>query len=559
MYAGAAFLAWIGVAGCNNEVQQEQVNGKQAFALTATVDADTRTTVEGYSVLWSEGDKILVYGDNNARGVLELQASDAGKRTGTFGGALDGAADDLKYALYPAPAASNSTDIELPETYTYPYQSNSPMYAVFGADKSAISFNHLCGMLRVEILGIATAGEKTLTLSGSNIAGTATVTEASTGQLSLAISSGKNSITITIPDGQNGPVFDIPLPAGTYTDGISLALKEGDTEKVARRTTENFEIKKGYITEMPTFTYFSTDATTAPDLQVPEVIEATNFAEATLNDATKHYLVEGEGKDETTITLTDVKSVVAKSVAFSGVTLSSPKTLSIKAEQVTLENMALTGEQPKANGNAQLSINGAKQVTINGFDATKTGGYNVLEIGLNSTGEELPAEVNINNFNVPEESSISNNAILIFGTQDNAVVNLTNCHFNAVSNCLRISNKSNATGVKVNIKDCTCTQWENRTGYEEYKGFLILEDYTSKTETEAQTNNLFGPDKLTVTFDNVIGPNGKIDFTADPSQGAPFAAEADKNTKQTYYICLDNVAPYVVAWDATKYPTFIFK
>ena len=214
MYTGAMLCAMALMTGCSEEEQMAGQAQSGNFSVTATTGADTRTTADGYAVLWSENDAIYVYGEG-AQATLNLtDGKDTGK--GTFTGVIKGDAATLKYAVYPVPAITEaSKSISFPATYTYPYNSNSPMYAMFGTSKSNLSFSHLCGMMRLTINGIPADGAKTLTLtSGSDIAGAATLTEAAD-NLSLGSISGEGkTITITIPDGTTGTTFDIPLPAG---------------------------------------------------------------------------------------------------------------------------------------------------------------------------------------------------------------------------------------------------------------------------------------------------------------------------------------------------------
>ncbi|WP_417153966.1 hypothetical protein, partial [Rikenella microfusus] len=64
-------------------------------------------------------------------------------------------------------------------------------------------------------------------------------------------------------------------------------------------------------------------------------------------------------------------------------------------------------------------------------------------------------------------------------------------------------------------------------------------------------NYLFGNGKITVTFDNVTGPHGKIDFSNDIAAGTNGGAE------QAYYVFYDQGG--VVPYSTQTYPTFIFK
>ncbi len=552
IYAGAVLCAMALTTGCSNEELME--NGKDsAFSLKATTDTDTRTSVnEQYNVLWNAGDAIYVYGDG-VKGTLTLTSGE-NSSSGTFGGTLKGAADNLQYALYPAEVGAAMT-FYFPATYTYPYDSNSPMYATFGTDKSSVSFKHLCSMVRLKFNGVPTEGEKTLTLTSKdgNIAGNAVVSEGTMGLELAAPSAEGKSVSITIPDGTptvgTSLTFDIPLPAGSYASGLSIALKKGESTVIAEKTVNNVALEVGEIMVMPELTYISIEGE-APSFVEAEHVDVSEVASKDFNDPTKSYVIEG-GESGSDLTLTEAKTIVAKAVIMSDLNVSSPKALNIVAESVTMSDVKLAGEQPKANGNAMMSINNAKQISISGMTISKTQGYNAIEIGLGKDSE-LPSEINIDNVKV--EAAVANNAILIFGTQNNAVVNITNCDFGTVSNCLRLSNKTNATGVQVNIKNCKVTKWETA---DTYQGFLICEDYTNKTADEAVSNNLFAKEKITVTFDNVTNPNNeKINFTNDVAAGAYNGAN---NPSQVYYVHRDYGGGLVSYGDGSCYPTFIFK
>lgn len=202
--------------------------------------------------------------------------------------------------------------------------------------------------------------------------------------------------------------------------------------------------------------------------------------------------------------ITDGK-VSGESISIYDATVKDNVRLNIVAEDdVELDSVTFSGDFPKATSNAIASINGGSTVTINGvtYDSTVTG-YNALEIGLSAT--ECPKRIDIENCNF--EGTMSNNAILIFGTADNAVINIKNCHFATVSNCLRLSNKLNAKNVVVNVTDCSVDQWETTP---EYAGFLLCQDYTSGSAEKEKENNLFGDGKITVNFTNLMYKGKKV-------------------------------------------------
>lgn len=208
--------------------------------------------------------------------------------------------------------------------------------------------------------------------------------------------------------------------------------------------------------------------------------------------------------ESTTGEITD-GAVSGESVSLYNATVSNNVRLNIKAtEDVELDTVTFSGDFPKTTSNAIASINGGSSVTLSNvtFDSTVTG-YNAIEIGLSAT--ELPKYINIKDCNF--DCTFSNNAILIFGTTDNAVINIENCHFGTLSNCLRLSNKSNAKNVVVNVTNCSVDQWDTNPIWE---GFLICEDYTSKSVEKEQENNLFGDGKITVNFTNLTHKGSKI-------------------------------------------------
>lgn len=262
MYAGIMLCTLALATSCSNEEATMENTNPGSFALEATMGtATTRTTVtKDYHVNWSAGDKIYVYG-NNVYASLTLDG-EGGSDTGTFKGMLkgDGEETDLQYALYPVPTVSGTNyTISLPDTYNYGDASNSPMYAVFGTDKTKLAFRHLCGMMRITLKNIPAEGAKTLTLTSENgnIAGDASVTETN-GTLALAApTGGKQTVSIQIPDGTpanatDALVFDIPLPAGKYEQGLKLGLSKDGNKLVDEKTINNLEIVAGEITVMST-------------------------------------------------------------------------------------------------------------------------------------------------------------------------------------------------------------------------------------------------------------------------------------------------------------------
>lgn len=262
-----------------------------------------------------------------------------------------------------------------------------------------------------------------------------------------------------------------------------------------------------------------------------------------LKDSSKDYIVSGS--------INENAEIVGKSISLKSIKVSDNARLKLNAGDVEAKDLNISGSFPKANGNTVISVNNAEFIVFKDmvFDASEV--YNGIEIGL-ASNSVLPKNILFDNCKFQGE--FSNNAILVFGTQDNAIITLNNCYLEKISNALRLSNKSNASGVVVNINNCTVDQWETRAPWQ---GFLICEDYTNKTEEEVNANNLFGDGKITVNFNNLVHAGVKIN-PADPASVC-----GTKNESQVVMVCQDAVAgpegDYCLSYDAAKFPVVSFK
>lgn len=202
------------------------------------------------------------------------------------------------------------------------------------------------------------------------------------------------------------------------------------------------------------------------------------------------------------------------------------KVLNVVGNSVDINNVSVSGTISKDGSNAAVSLNQMQTVEITDsyFDAST---YNMIEIGL--SGDRLPNIVNISNC---EFDTMINNAITIFGFSDNAIINIKNCHFTDVSNALRLSNRTRAKNVTVNIEDCSCDKWDINP---EYAGFLLLQEYPA---------GVLDFSGITVNIKNLIGPNGKI-------EGSPETICGTKDTNQVIYVYSNNA---VQSYNSNIYP-----
>ena len=274
-----------------------------------------------------------------------------------------------------------------------------------------------------------------------------------------------------------------------------------------------------------------------------EIVETYDGSQE-LNDEAKAYSISNAN-------ITNSPSITAKSVILNDSTLTNNARMQIKAENVNINNLQVTGDFPKSTSNSVIKINDTENILFKDMTFNSSDVYNGIEIGLSSDNSKLPKNIIFDNCRF--EGSFSNNAILIFGTQNNATITLNNCYFEKISNALRLSNKSNASGVTVNIINCTVDEWDSNPLW---SGFLICEDYTN-TESEAQAEeaNLFSPEKIKVNFINLIHNGEKI----LPSDIVSVCGSKDEN--QVVVVCIDAIqgSDYCINYDANKFPTITFE
>lgn len=280
------------------------------------------------------------------------------------------------------------------------------------------------------------------------------------------------------------------------------------------------------------------------DVEVPEIPEAVTDSKG---QTSKTVTSEAEVIVKDIQTDTDKFVVSAKAVELKDVKSQNNTVILNSQGDVTISGMENSGTLERTVSNSQISLQSPEYVKITN-SSLKQGGYNVVEIGLSKTVTP-PKNVLIDNVDF---GTVSNNAILVFGMQDNGVVTVSNCHFDSVSNAVRYSNRTNAKNVTFNFVNCTCDKWDTDPTW---AGFFMCQDYTSGTVEKEVENNLFAPEKVKVNFINCTGPKGKINTN---TYGAPadFSATGDKDTQLVY---VWNSFGKTVAYNPEKYPEVTLK
>lgn len=268
-----------------------------------------------------------------------------------------------------------------------------------------------------------------------------------------------------------------------------------------------------------------------------EIIEISNNVIPEMTDISKDYIISGD--------INTSANISGRSIELSKVSISNNARLKLNANDIEIKDLNLSGDFPKATSNSVIQINNAEFILFKDIVFDSSNVYNGVEIGLSKTATQQAKNIIFDNCQFKGE--FTNNAILVFATENNAVITLNNCHFDKVSNAIRISNRTNAKNVIININNCTINGWDNNP---EYQGFIIFEDYTNKTEEDVNTNNLFAPEKITVNINNLIYQGKKL----VPTDITNVCGTADEN--QIIYVYSNAMG--LISYDVNKYPTINF-
>ena len=262
---------------------------------------------------------------------------------------------------------------------------------------------------------------------------------------------------------------------------------------------------------------------------------------ATYTDAEKDFVGEGVAIPAGKL------DVTAKTIELVGGTAESAHVGLKATDDVVLTGVVTSGTLAKNVSNAGWSINTSETVTIKDCDFSQVG-YNSVEIGLNNTA---PKNVLIENCRF---GNTSNNSILIFATADNATITIRNCSFGRVSQVLRLSNRTNATGVTVNLINCTIEATDSNLQWP----MILCQDYMTGTGADIKAANRFAPEKITI---NIINCEKAGQVITAPASMAEVCASGDEKGLIVVYNNYENAtaanaaAAAIVAYDATRYPT----
>lgn len=250
------------MASCVDDKMGGSQNETYSFTAQIEQDNSTRTTVNAQNqVLWTTGDEIGIYGNQQTKNAL-FTLQTANGTSAQFSGELkSGEQPDFAYYPYQKGAELNGSSLtfELPDEYVYTGNSNAPMIG-FDNGNQSLAFKHLCGLMKVTVRDVPEKSVQfVITSEGKNpqpIAGTAVVDDVYAEDAILSIKEqGDKAYTITYQ--LSGSVtnreftFFIPLPVGEY-DKLTVSLRSAEDDVLYQKSTSNVRIKRAYILSMPT-------------------------------------------------------------------------------------------------------------------------------------------------------------------------------------------------------------------------------------------------------------------------------------------------------------------
>ena len=290
----------LAIVGCQKpEMENSVTQNGDVTVIEATLSdegIDTKTQMTPgtdagiYKVVWQAGDAIQING--NASTSVSISQSNAGSASFMFENAEF---DAPYYAVYPAAAASSfaegSYNVKLPEVQTYAgndkFSPEAAMMLGYAETSGRVTFRHAMSFIRLTLTGNG-APVKSVTIESNNqeaIAGnfTATCTE---GVWKLTKAEG-SVFSVALDCGAQGAAIGekmlIAIPAGTYAKGLSIVIKNTNSQYQVKKAANLFTAEAGSIYDM-SFDFTSQGTVIEGDIYT--ISDWTEFAKKVSNGDT---------------------------------------------------------------------------------------------------------------------------------------------------------------------------------------------------------------------------------------------------------------------------------
>lgn len=237
-----------------------------------SIEKNTKTVLDGYNIVWREGDKIEVYSNMSKacysyKGVTGESSGDFVEefKNSTSVGGLS-----RNVAIYPYSTAS-SIKPGMTFSYTIPSQQNyepnsfgngtAIMTAITeSVDSRKLSFKNVMAFLKLKLYG--SSNVRTITLKGNN-------NEVLSGESTISFDSDNHPILSMDPNGNNTLVIDcgesgvgisnnknnptsvwIAIPPTTFEEGFSVSIKDINGNTYEKSTSKRISIERSYVHSM---------------------------------------------------------------------------------------------------------------------------------------------------------------------------------------------------------------------------------------------------------------------------------------------------------------------
>lgn len=293
----------LGITGCSNEDLGVAKSGvDEVYA--SMEDADSRTAMNGNSVVWNADDEIGVFvmseNPSTYTNTKYTLSTGAGTKDAGFSGLLEGDNPVKKAAFYPYDSGasydgSKIISLTLKDTYNYKEGENSsaPMACQIGESaQNVLAFKNAGALMSVTVNNIpkdytwakltsTTAAERTTV---PTIAGSAQIAfDNGTPTLTTTGTSNTSSITInfTASNGVTSKTFYFPLPVADYP-ALELSIGNSSTNKVLKTKALNAKRNERYITTITLDEVSGSVPTTVKSAsEVAEALAETNSVSVT--------------------------------------------------------------------------------------------------------------------------------------------------------------------------------------------------------------------------------------------------------------------------------------
>lgn len=334
----------LGITGCSNEDLGVAKSGVDEVCATMG-DAESRTAMNGNSVVWSIGDEIGIFVTNGSSSTYTninySLSSGAGTKNAGFSGLLEGENPVKKAAFYPygsdASYDGSKISLTLKDTYNYKEGENSSALMACQINESAqnvLAFKNAGALMSVTVNNIPKdytwAKLTSMTAQGKTtvpaIAGNAQITF-SKGIPTLTTTETSNSSSITInfaasSDVVTSKTFYFPLPVAEYPT-LELSIGNGATSQVLKTKALDAKRNERYTT---TITLDEVSGS------VPTTVESVSAVADALKE-TNSVSVADVASTETSPTVSiPKKSTPAENVSISFENISTTNAVAIKEE-----------------------------------------------------------------------------------------------------------------------------------------------------------------------------------------------------------------------------------